>query len=1645
MATTSLHAVCDRARRLLEQNDIERAIAVAQHVLEYFPQNLEAHRILGEAYLAGRQFDQAQEAFSRVLSADPENIPALVGMGITYERQGRLDGAVTEFERAFEIKPDMPELRNQLLRLYTDAWGSEGAQLRVSRAGLARLYAKGHMLPQAIQEFRSVIDDQPDRFDARVGLAEALWRDGQEEATVESCHDVLGERTDVLKANLLLGYIKLTSGDPEGNQYWTEAQQLDPYYTVARALFPTIPATEEPDTTLPEWDENAWMEQRAREEQARRAEEEPVAAAEAPAEEDFFGSWMETVEEPQPAAAVGVSSGAKADDDFLASLLAFEGLDKDELADVMPGESSTTSSAREEFDLETDVKPFSFDDFSEQPEETAAPEITAGAGPTATEELGTAAAGGEIEAQPFTLDDLGLSEEEIAALNEATTPPTQEQEPAAPTDTEADLQPFTLDDLGLSEEEITALNEAATPPTQEQEPAAPDAEPAMPQAADESNLQPFSLDDLGLSEEEMAALDEAATSSAAESTTSAGAEADIQPFSLDDLGLDDPEAGDMNPFDPSGFTEGATPPPSTAADQPFSLRAFDWSQQETPPSAGTPTQGGAEADLSDDDMLRDLQPFSLDDLDLSATDLTDMGDIGTGSLPPSLQPFSLDDLGDVTSPESGPSTPMPLPDEEETHQELTAFGWQEPSSKSSTDFLRQEQEDDEDEVPFERSIFARLKQRREELPPEEQPPLPAVTVEDGDESMQFFSDDDVSLRDDKEVGEESSVTAGEPEQEAEMPAASADSELTPFTLDDLGLSEEEIAALNMSGEAATDAAEAEAPAVADAGEPEATGEPELTPFSPDDLGLSEEEIAALNMSGEAATDAAEAPEAPTVADAGEPEATGEPELTPFSLDDLGLSEEEIAALNMSGEAAAVAPEAPTVADAGETVAESEPATEPEMAGEPELTPFSLEDLGLSEEEIAALDMSGEAAAAAPEAPTVADAGETVAESEPATEPEVAGEPELTPFSLDDLGLSEEEIAALDMSGEAEAPSEATEPEGATAPEISAPEGVAEESEATPFSLADLGLDSSESETDIPGEPEPTQSDFAENFGNLQPFSLADLGLNEDEIASLSLGTQNDSELGLTEEELAGLDIGAFGDMAPSLLRPQANAQSPRAGTPAPPEPEESTGDPTIDRLINLGRRQGFVDLNDIIDVVENPMSQPERIEEIGQALHHAGIEIRDGDEVIDMEEISGEDEYPEAFDSTDIEEPAVGDEPELMPFSLADLGLSEEEIAALGMDEGGAGSTEAAPADESMDMPEQAAAPEAPPEPAPDEEPELTPFSLADLGLSEEEIAALESTESGEVVPEETSAEVTEPSEPAATAEELELSPFSLADLGLSAEEIAALSSAASQAASEPTTRPEAEATEETDAFDFSVVEEHREEIATPVKRTEPRPEEEEPTVSPEDAEFVAQPLEALDDIWSIADSTAEKPREEPARVTLEPSKPDQKAKEPRRESGRSTAAQRTPDRRPTAAPRAEEKAKAAPPREKERKEQKEPSAAPSASWRKKLESFIPTGDETLDEYLRQSQSEPDNHGLHLAIARLSAQTGRAELAAYQYKRLIKEKVALEQIVDDLQELLEDTADRHLLQRLHRLLGDAYSAQNRFREAIAEYSWTFSN
>ena len=102
------------------------------------------------------------------------------------------------------------------------------------------------------------------------------------------------------------------------------------------------------------------------------------------------------------------------------------------------------------------------------------------------------------------------------------------------------------------------------------------------------------------------------------------------------------------------------------------------------------------------------------------------------------------------------------------------------------------------------------------------------------------------------------------------------------------------------------------------------------------------------------------------------------------------------------------------------------------------------------------------------------------------------------------------------------------------------------------------------------------------------------------------------------------------------------------------------------------------------------------------------------------------------------------------------------------------------------------------------------------------------------------------------------------------------------------------------------------------------------------------------------------------------------------------------------------------------------------------------TSNDVLDNYLSLLEADPQNYALRLSVARVGGQIGMTDLAMQQYKQLIKQNELLDEVMDDLNDLISDIDDRQVLQRLHRLLGDIYSKQGRFREAIEEYSWTLS-
>src|SRR3712207_5077943 len=111
MAIVSLQSMLRAADQAFQQGAPEAAIERLHHILAYFPYVVDAHQLLGEAYLEIDQPQLAAQAFVQALRGDPELAAAHYGLGLARQLLAQERDAITAFEHAIELQPNQPELR----------------------------------------------------------------------------------------------------------------------------------------------------------------------------------------------------------------------------------------------------------------------------------------------------------------------------------------------------------------------------------------------------------------------------------------------------------------------------------------------------------------------------------------------------------------------------------------------------------------------------------------------------------------------------------------------------------------------------------------------------------------------------------------------------------------------------------------------------------------------------------------------------------------------------------------------------------------------------------------------------------------------------------------------------------------------------------------------------------------------------------------------------------------------------------------------------------------------------------------------------------------------------------------------------------------------------------------------------------------------------------------------------------------------------------------------------------------------------------------------------------------------------------------------------------------------------------------------
>src|SRR5216684_8463119 len=201
MANTTLREYLQNTEDAISSGRIDDAMANCQHILSHYPDALEIQRLLGEVYLAQGRLEEAQQTFDWILVNDPENVIAYCDRALICEHLSDIDTALDCYQQAYELSRGNSQIRQEFNQLSAKAGQQE---FMLSRAGLARLYMRGDLLPQAMQEWEAVLNASPDRLDARTGLLETYWREGTYDKVEQLAAQILEEIPTCLKALLLL-------------------------------------------------------------------------------------------------------------------------------------------------------------------------------------------------------------------------------------------------------------------------------------------------------------------------------------------------------------------------------------------------------------------------------------------------------------------------------------------------------------------------------------------------------------------------------------------------------------------------------------------------------------------------------------------------------------------------------------------------------------------------------------------------------------------------------------------------------------------------------------------------------------------------------------------------------------------------------------------------------------------------------------------------------------------------------------------------------------------------------------------------------------------------------------------------------------------------------------------------------------------------------------------------------------------------------------------------------------------------------------------------------------------------------------------------------------------------------------------------
>ena len=211
----------------------QKAIFYLKPATEINPLSIEVHNnlanIYGEIKLGGLAIEQYQTA----LTADPNSVPTLYNLGLTYVDLADSDKAIDTFLQVTQIKPSFAKAHRQLIQLYLAKEKFISALLHLkqmikinpndisSHVTMGKVYTKLKNFRLAVETLHRIKLRHPDNIEALEALAETYYRMEFLDRSIFEYQHLLEKNPKYLPAYIQLGWVHYRKGEFRMATAWT--------------------------------------------------------------------------------------------------------------------------------------------------------------------------------------------------------------------------------------------------------------------------------------------------------------------------------------------------------------------------------------------------------------------------------------------------------------------------------------------------------------------------------------------------------------------------------------------------------------------------------------------------------------------------------------------------------------------------------------------------------------------------------------------------------------------------------------------------------------------------------------------------------------------------------------------------------------------------------------------------------------------------------------------------------------------------------------------------------------------------------------------------------------------------------------------------------------------------------------------------------------------------------------------------------------------------------------------------------------------------------------------------------------------------------------------------------------------------------